>query len=146
MVNKYNILKQYNINLRLIENIIGNNATDNITINNLAKYLFNKKFIGVFSSDAKFSLKNGQYCIINNKPKGDKGEHWVAIAKKGNKTYYYDTFNRSLKKLSKEWINKDWINCNSDIDQSENEENCGARSLAWLLSFSIHGEKIKYII
>ena len=44
--------------------------------------------------------------------------------------------------LSKYWVNKKLINANrSDRDQSYEENDCGSRSLAWIIIFSKWGKR-----
>ena len=145
-MNKYNILKEYETNLMYIMDYLGNGETDNIQLNKLGVYLFGDKFIGVFSSDKIPKLNNNEMAIINTDPSKKPGIHWTALYKYKNKTYIYDTFDRNYKKLSKNWINKKWINANRDRDESYKEENCGSRCMSFLISFQKHGPKIINII
>jgi len=64
-----------------------------------------------------------------------------------NKFYYYDSYSRNKNKLSKYWKNKRMYNANTiDRDQSYKENDCGSRSLSWLIIFRRYGEKIINII
>ena len=83
--------------------------------------------------------------IINTDNK--KGVHWIACYKYRNKIFCYDSFDRDIKTLSQFWSkNKNLINANKDRDQSCTEENCGARCVAWLISFNKHKTKVINII
>ncbi len=141
----YRILKEYETNLTYLMDILGSSTTDNISLNKVCKYLFGDLFVGVFPSDQMAILKNNEMCIINTDNK--KGIHWVACYKYRNKIYCYDSFNRNVKTLSQFWSNqKNWVNANKDRDQSYTEENCGQKSVAWLISFNKYKTKIINII
>jgi len=143
----YQILKEYEDNLMLIEDLLGAGITNNIQLDFVGHSLFGNKYLGTFSADNyPKRLHNGEMFIINNKSSKQKGEHFLAISKYKNKVYAYDSFNRDVHKLSKYWRHKSWINANLQRDQSFNEKNCGSRSLAWLISFSKHHDKIIGII
>ena len=45
-------------------------------------------------------------CLVNTDPSNKKGVHWCALCVYKDKIYFYDTFNRNYKNLSKNWINK----------------------------------------
>ena len=126
---KYQILKEYELNLMNINDIIGNGSTDNIQLNKLGKFLFGKCFLGVYPSNKIPILKNNEMCILNTDDK--KGIHWCACYKYKNKHFIYDSFNRNVKNLSKYWKHKNtFINANKDRDQSYEESDCGQRSMA----------------
>ena len=149
-MSKYQILKSYEKILMLIEDISGSDETTNIQLDILGKHLFgSNKYVGTFSSD-DFSknIKRGQCFIMNNKNSRSRGEHFIAIYKdKDNgKLYGYDSFNRPIKSLSKDWIHKNIIDANTDRDQSFEEFSCGPRSLSWLVCFERFGPKIAGII
>ena len=142
-------MKEYENNLTILQDILGNGSTDNTQLQSIGMFLFNstqnKPFIGVFSSDKMPILKNNQMCIINTDDK--KGIHWVSCYKYKNKTYVFDSFDRDCKSLSKFWKHKhNWINANKDRDQAYTEENCGVRCMCWLISFDKHKTKIINII
>ena len=131
-MSNYKILKEYEQNLMHLHDVLGNSSTNNIELNKICLYLFGDAFKGVYSSNDMPSLKNNEMCIINTDD--GKGEHWIACYKYKDKTYCYDSFDRDIKTLSKYWKNNNWINANTDRDQSFNEFNCGQKSIAWLIS------------
>ena len=144
---KFQILKEYEVNLMNIMNLIGAGITNNIQLDKLGSLLFGKQYLGTFSSDQfpKY-IKNEKCFIMNNKSSKQKGEHFIAFFKRDNKLYGYDSFNRRVKSLSKYWWNKHIVNANKDQEQSFKEKNRGSRSMAWLVSFSKWGTKIINII
>ena len=145
--NKYHILKEYKTNLMNIIDLLGTKATSNIELNNLGKYLFNKRFIGVYPSNKIPILKNNEMCIINTDDKN--GVHWCCLYKYNNNIYFYDSFARSYKTLSPFWKNKKWISTNiNGRDQSINtsDEMCGQISMAYLTVFDKYKTRIINII
>ena len=151
---KLTILQEYNKNLMYIEDILKKSGTtNNVELNRLGKMLFGDLFIGVFSSNEfpKY-IKNNQMFIINNTSSKTDGQHWLSFIKssksKGHKPrlYGYDSYNRDIHKLSPYFKYKRFVNANSNRDESFVETDCGQRSVAWLLSFFKHGDKVINII
>ena len=146
-MSNFEILKEYEENLMMVEDIIGSGVTNNHQLDKLGMYLFDGDYLGTFSSN-KFPghILNEQCFIINNKSSRTNGEHWIAVYKRNGKVYGYDSFNRSIHNMSKFWNNKHIINANTNRDQSYTENSRGARSMAWLISFHKFGPKIIDII
>ena len=84
--------------------------------------------------------------IINNKSDRSSGEHWLSCVKYKNKIYSFDSFARNVHKLSPYWKHKAIINANSRRLQSFNENNCGARSIAFLITFQKYKLKCLRVI
>ena len=155
-MSKYKILEEYNKNLMYIEDSLNNSTTTtNIELNRLGKSIFgNNLFLGVFSADQfpKY-IKDGQMFIINNKSsKAKEGEHWLAFIKSSknkdhkSRLYGYDSFNRDIHKLSPYFRTKRFVNANTNREESYAESDCGQRSLCFLISFHLYGNKIISII
>ena len=141
-MSKYTILKTYENDLMMIEDILGSGATNNIQLDKLCKYIFQNRFKGVFTSDEfPQHIKNGEMFIINNQSSKQNGMHWVSFYKYNNRLYGYDTFNRKVNKLSKFWNKKHIVNANKNRDESYNEKNCGQRCICFLLLFDKYKEK-----
>ena len=103
-MSKFEILKEYEDNLMLIEDILGAGVTNNIQLDKVGTYLFDGDYLGTFSSDHfPKHILNEQCFIINNKSSKSKGEHWTAVYKRNGKVYGYDSFNRSIHNMSKFW-------------------------------------------
>lgn len=70
--------------------------TSNVQLDNYIKK--QKKtfapFVGVFPSDKLPNVDKGQdFCLITNyDPSTKNGSHWVALAIKGNKAYWFDSY------------------------------------------------------
>ena len=81
-------------------------------------------------------MKNNDCCIVNTDNHTRPGIHWCCLFIYQDKIYFYDSFGRDYKILSPFWYTKRWINTNKTrVDQSINEYDCGARSVAWLFTF-----------
>ena len=146
-MNSYKILKEYENNLELLEDILGNESTTDIELLKIGTLLFIDRFVGVFPSDKMKRLKNNQMCIINTDDSKHSGTHWLACYRYKNKTWVYDSFDRDVKGFSKFFKMKyNWISANTHREQSYNENNCGVRSLAWLIAFDKYKTKIINII
>ena len=88
-MDKFKILKEYKNNIVALQDVLGNESTDNTQLQSIGMFLFNstqkKPFIGVFQSDKTPLLNNNQMCIINTD--NQSGVHWCACYKHKNKTY-----------------------------------------------------------
>ena len=72
-INKYKIVKEYEINLMHIIDLLGDGETNNLQLNKLDKHLFGDRFIGVFTTYKIMKLKNNEMCIVNTDPSNKKG-------------------------------------------------------------------------
>ena len=143
VTNKYKILKEYENNLMILNDLLGVKSTNSDEINNICKYLFDN-FKGVFASDQIPRLYNNECCIVNVDDSTKRGSHWCSIYVYKNKHYIYDSYNRNIKLLFPKL--KNYVNANTDRDQSFKEEDCGPRSICWLISFSKYKDKIINVI
>ena len=100
-IDKYKILKEYEITLMHIIDLLGDGETNNLQLNKLGKlgkHLFGDRFIGVFTSDKIMQLKSNEMCIANTDPSNIKGVHWCALCVYKDNIYIYDTFDRNYKR------------------------------------------------
>ena len=131
--------------VKRVEQLMNNHSTTFSTeLNRIGKYLLGNKFKGVFSADNIPTLQNEQYCIVNLDRSYESGSHWVSLARKNNKTYFFDSFGRNDKQilplLSKSGNGK-ILNTDSDPDQRISEYNCGQKSIGFLVFFELYGEE-----
>jgi hypothetical protein len=122
-------------NLKLVEKLVGNKITYGHQLEKTAKMLFGDTFKGIYgTSDKKPRLQDGDSYIVN-KP---SNVHWIAKVKMGGKSYTYDSFNR------KSFLGG---NRNGDFDdyadQYPSQVNCGARSIAFILTVVQNPELFK---
>lgn len=119
--------------------MIGDRVTNNEQLYSLGKKLLSDKFIAVLPSNYAPLHPNG-YMILNTDPSTKSGEHWVSLLPFGDETYFYDSFNRPFTSLSSHWKKKPWIQYIDDSsEQSISEEECGAISMAVILTFDKYG-------
>ena len=89
-----------------------------------------------------------EMCLINTDDSKGSGVHWIACYKYRNRTFCYDSFDRDVKITFRALEHKkhNWINANSDRDQSYTEANCRSRAICWLISFEKYKTKIINVI
>ncbi len=135
---------------KIIEKEIGHeNSTYSSELNRLGKELFDKKFIGVFSSDKIPQLKDNSYAIINLDRSDQGGSHWIALAKKDKDPYIFDSFGRDTYKIlpSIRHSGNGLIKMtDNDRNQKDHENNCGQKCIAWLCVFDEYGPSIAKLI
>ena len=145
MNNKKIAEKYYQKYLKFVESIIGNQTTYNDELMEIGKELFGDKFIGVYASDQIPKLKSGEMVICNLDSSNEPGSHWVSLFKSGNNIFIYDSFGRCTYKILpelKQSGNGMVKMTEKDVEQKDDEYNCGARCIACLMVFNNHG--IKY--
>ena len=116
--------------------------------------LFGKNFAGVFPSDkipdlgknrdgstvTNTNIQKGAllYSIVNLDGSSEPGSHWISLAYdiESGKIYVYDSFGRPTAEIIPTVIAKfgrgDLVTVDDDAEQAIEEEDCGARSLAFL--------------
>jgi hypothetical protein len=126
------VVKHYNDVLKIIENAIGKEITDENQLRSLGKDLFGKTFTGVYAVDKLPILQNKQCCIINLDKSYENGSHWVSIYKHNSKYCIYDSFGRQSSKILSSLKKLKIRDSDYDPEQKIAENNCGQRSMAWL--------------
>lgn len=138
-----------------IHKILGKGVTSDFTLDRVGKQLFKNQWLGVFLSSVKpiEFLKNvkkdGEYYGILNTAKSKKsaGVHWLGVVlhiKEGNHKYYvWDSFGRPTQKLVPQFIRTigyRFVNINTNgSNQTTKQDDCGARTIAWLLFVKKNG-------
>jgi hypothetical protein len=128
---------------KVVKPIVGNGITFQDSLDNVGRDMFGSAFKGVFASD-KIPRLNAlkKYAILNLDRSDEQGSHWIAIAFQNGKTYVYDSFGRKSSRIIPTLFhsgNGRILDSDPDPEQKIKEENCGARSLAWLLFFHRYG-------
>ena len=131
-MSKYTVLKYYMDTLRNIEDLMDIRETSNYQLDIFKSII--PGFVGCYPSNKIPRMKNNESCIINTDDDKKSGEHWTALIKYQNKFYFYDSFGRSYKTLSKCWINKKWNDAHDD-GQSTSESSCGQHCIAFIYTF-----------
>jgi hypothetical protein len=124
-------LKLYNKSVKVFETVLGTQATYGTDLHKVGKYIFGKKFRGVFSSDDS-KIPRG-YSICNVDASNEPGSHWLAICN----GMIYDSFGRKIKKLAPTLVR--YRDVDLDSEQTANEQNCGCRCLAWVYTYHMLG-------
>ena len=122
--------KQYKLYLKHVEAAIGNrDVTYGGTIEELCRYLFGKKFAGVYARDRIPKNLNGRYAVVNMDKHDMPGSHWVGMAGE----FVYDSFGR---------ITLPGRPTERDTEQDALEVNCGQRCIAWLCVYDVFGAEV----
>ena len=101
--------------------------------------MLGNKFKGVYPSDKIPKLNKLQpYAILNLDNSSKPGSHWIAVAydDNNNNIVVYDSFGRNSQKIIPNLYNAYGgrvIDADYDSEQRIKEDNCGQRSLAWLV-------------
>lgn len=150
MTKREEAMKLYDQILKSVVMKIGDDTTYDRQLNGYGKAKLGVKFRGVFPSDAIPKLNDlSRYAILNLDRSSEPGSHWVALAKENNHSYFYDSFGRKATKIIPNLVysgNGRIINTDLKAEQKVSENDCGARSLAWLILFDKYGSKIAKLI
>jgi len=121
--------------------MVGRDTTWSPDLERAGKTLFGRKFRGVFTSDNLPKLKSGNMAIVNLDSSDEEGSHWIGVVKEKKTTLIYDSFGRKLHKIIPNAFKKykSVQSTEMDKEQRESEEDCGARSLAFLYVYDKHG-------
>ena len=104
------------------------------------------------NADYDFKKMDGEYSIINND--NGAGEHWLAVYQEGRSVYVFDTFGRDIKTLMPEFharartqgYNIIKANKKYEHEQGVKQNDCGLRSLAWLILAKSKGIKTATLV
>jgi hypothetical protein len=119
---------------------LGSNTTYANVLQNVAYKKLGIHFKGVYASDQIPVLNDlHKYAILNLDKSTQSGSHWIAVAYEDNKIYVFDSFGRQsikiIPSIYKSYSANKIIDTDHDAEQTEDEKNCGALSLTWLLFF-----------
>jgi hypothetical protein len=115
--------------------------TDNFQLNRAGKALLGNKFAGVFAADDRLTVSRQRpYAIVNGSTRASGGTHWFGVCFYGsNNLLCSDSFGRPIRNFSEDYNaltrNGRLRIRNSDRrpEQRVRENNCGQRSLTWLI-------------
>jgi hypothetical protein len=118
---------------RYLGDAIGELGSDTTMAPELAAYAETvlTDFSGVVAANEVPDSGDGKW-VVNVDRRGLPGSHWTAVQRIGGKTYFYDSFGRPAAALFKAPWAKGAINVADDAEQLEEQNLCGAASIAWL--------------
>jgi len=120
--------------VREVEDMIGHaETTSNDELERIGGILYGDSFLGVYGAEQAPGHLPPSSCMVLNTDTSDKpGVHWVGlISDDAGNTYFYDSYRRSYKTLSKHWRNKRWLQViNNEPEQSMVSNICGHLTLA----------------
>ena len=143
--------QKYKQSFTKMKRIVGNTTTYLSDLANAGNKLFKSNFIGVYNSDEiPRSIPKGSCFIVNVDGKNEPGSHWLGVCKERNNNtiWVYDSFGRNIHRLLPKIYGSGRIikTTERDAEQNEMENNCGARSLAFIDVFMRFGPNVaKYI-
>ena len=139
----------YNQLIKALETHYNNEMKTNIELVKIGKEVFEPLGDNVFrNADYDFEEMHGEYSIINTD--NGVGVHWTAVYQEHDKVYVFDTFGRDIKKLMPEFAKRAKVqgyniitaNKRYDHEQKATQNDCGLRSLAWLIL--AHSKSIRF--
>ena len=139
-MNKARATDMYNKLVDALETHYDNETKTNIDLVNIGKEVFEPLGHNVMrNSDYAFEDMHGEYSIVNTD--NGTGIHWTSVYQEHDKVYVFDTFGRDIKKLMPEFAKRSRtngyiiVNANSkyDHEQEDVQNDCGLRSMAWLI-------------
>ena len=139
----------YNEILEFIETLIGDQVTYSSQLSHIGRQIFGDKFKGVFASNEVPELKNGQHAVLNLDRSDQEGSHWIAISKRDNEILVYDSYGRSTNEIIPVLSgsgNGTVIEADRDAEQEDDEYNCGARSLSFLILLELWGPELALLV
>ena len=125
--------------LKLLRKRFTNKVLWTDDINHIMRLFFGNQALPTVPYDYYNPNNEVSYCVINTDSSKENGEHWVAVYKKRNKLYIYDSFGRKTNNILKEFYNKmtkhgfKIIESKRDPEQADKQEDCGLRCVSFLL-------------
>lgn len=146
------IEKEYQKVLKYMQQRLGNEVTFNTDLEKTGLKYLGGKFKGVFPSDKIPKLDNLKpYAILNLDNSSKPGSHWIGVAydDKTDNVLVYDSFGRKSSKIIPNIYNAFGgrvVDTDYDKEQRIKEDNCGQRSLAWLIIRDKYGSKLAKLV
>jgi hypothetical protein len=133
---------------------VGDDVTSDSQLRAAGGRLMGRSFMGVYASDTipKFPRSGLSLCIVNIDNHTQKGTHWMGLAKSGHRVYLYDSFGRPVEKTLPglaDQCRQQGLTLDSKKSRPEqvpSQNDCGARSLAWLLLFKRCGARTAKLV
>jgi hypothetical protein len=138
-------LRLYNHALKRLEQQLGTGATYGNDLNRVGEEHLGKKFAGVYPADMLPLLsKKKCYAILNLDKSDMPGSHWIGVKYLGKgKVLVYDSFGRKTQRIIPSLTERYTpVDADYDAEQENREDNCGPRSLAFLVVDDLFGTAV----
>ena len=125
--------------------MFGDKETSGDELNEWAHFFLGRSWAGVFPQDKVPQIEKGKCYIVNLDLDGMSGSHWTGIYGVNNNTpLIYDSFGRKSKNILPVFLKpyKNYIDVDYDKEQYIRQEDCGQRSLAWLIVCKYYGSAV----
>jgi hypothetical protein len=136
-------MQDYNAILQTVYLRLGKGVTSSLQLNRVGKQMIGTSFLGSFPQDmAPRNVKKGQSFVLNLDTRKQKGSHWCGVYYNGCKFHVYDSFGRASSRILPIFIKKVgylYADADKDAEQKIKQNDCGQRSLAWLMFVQKHG-------
>lgn len=121
--------------------------TDEDVLRAVCKRVLGKKFAGVYAADDPgfHTIKKKRYAILNASKRQTGGTHWYAVCRIGDMLLVSDSFGRDIHQYCEDIPNLTQNgrytirNTDRKPEQKINQNDCGARSISWLMLCDIYG-------
>ena len=131
--------------LKRMEEQLGTGVTYGNDLDKIGKEFLGKKFVGVYPSDMLPLLsKKKCYAILNLDKSDEPGSHWIAVKYLGQKKcLVYDSFGRKTQRIIPSLAERyNTVDADNDAEQLDVQDNCGSRSLAFLVIDDLFGSEL----
>lgn len=138
MSSERKVLNLYNDLTNQTKQMMGKNYMYSTSLKDCGEQIIGPSFKGVYPCGVfdYTTLRPGQTLIVNTQGPSQPGEHWVGVGcNSNNQIVCYDSFGRKGSGLLHI---PGAIDSDLDVEQKQIEVNCGPRSLAWCIIFSIN--------
>ena len=135
----------YDHALKRMEEQLGTGVTYGGDLERVGKEYLGKKFAGVYPADMLPLLtKKCPYAILNLDKADMPGSHWIAVKYMGGeRCLVYDSFGRATQRIIPSLAERyTTVDADDDAEQENREDNCGSRSLAFLIIDDVFGSKM----
>ena len=120
-----------------LEKVYGDQMKTNVQLLEIGKAILPEMRDVIRNSDVDLLNKEPQYLIVNTNNRS--GLHWVGVYISGKKIFVFDTFARKTTNIMKTFVKRAEkagfaiIETRKRIEQADAQQDCGLRSLAWLI-------------
>ncbi len=135
----------YDYALQRMEEQLGTGVTYGNDLDRIGKVYLGKKFSGVYPADMLPLLsRKCPYAILNLDDSDEPGSHWIAVKYLGQKKcLVYDSFGRKTQRIIPSLAERYTpVDTDNDAEQENREDNCGSRSLAFLVVDDLFGKEV----